>query len=185
MPNNKFNDYPKFGLWPDGYGMTDNQFNQAGTAFQQSGVFAFDRAKMLAGDPTASFVYFDTAVPFPPGGVNGTGGIGGILPGSLDGLALLPRAPAPFAYFQTVEFGDPADQLRIFDFKVDFATPANSTFTERTGSPLTVPAFDLRLPPPPPERGAQLSTTVGLDALGRSPDVPSGLSQSPAPANRW
>ena len=167
MPNNKFNDYPKFGLWPDGYYMTDNQFNQAGTAFQQSGVFAFDRAKMLAGDPTASFVYFDTAVLFPPGGVNGTYGIGGILPGSLDGLALPPAgAPAPFAYFQAVEFGDPADQLRIFDFKVDFATPANSTFTERTGSPLTVPAFDPR-PGSATTRSVvpQPSTTVGLDAL--------------------
>ena len=51
MPNNKFNDYPKFGVWPDAYYMTDNQFNQAGTAFLGAGAFAFDRAKMLAGDP--------------------------------------------------------------------------------------------------------------------------------------
>src|SRR5262249_15553990 len=43
MPNNKFNDYPKFGVWTDGYYMTDNQFNQAGTAFQGAGFFAFDR----------------------------------------------------------------------------------------------------------------------------------------------
>ena len=55
MPNNKFNDYPHFGVWPDAYYMTDNQFNQAGTAFLQDGVFAFDRSKMLIGDPTASF----------------------------------------------------------------------------------------------------------------------------------
>ena len=49
MPNLKFPDYPKIGVWPDGYYMTDNQFNQAGTAFQGAGVFAFDRGKMLAG----------------------------------------------------------------------------------------------------------------------------------------
>src|SRR6185503_9101661 len=36
----------------------------------------------------------------------------------------------------------PGDQLRIFDFHVDFAVPANSTFTERPGSPLAVAAFD-------------------------------------------
>ena len=73
MPNNKFNDYPHFSVWPDAYYMTDNQFNQAGPAFQQAGVFAFNRTKMLSGDPTASFVYFDTRRPLPPGtGINGT-----------------------------------------------------------------------------------------------------------------
>ncbi len=144
MPNNKFNDYPHLSVWPDAYYMTDNQFNQAGTTFQQAGVFAFDRAKMLAGDPSASFVYFDTAVLFPPNtGNNGTDGIGGMLSASIDGYTPPPTgAPCPFAYVQAAEFGDPADELRIFDFHVDFTTPANSSFTERTGSPLPVAAFD-------------------------------------------
>ncbi|MFM9904214.1 MAG: carboxypeptidase regulatory-like domain-containing protein [Pyrinomonadaceae bacterium] len=143
MPNNKFNDYPHFGMWPDAYYMTDNQFNQAGTAFQQAGVFAFDRAKMLVGDPTANFVYFDTAVLFPPGGANGTDGIGGMLPADMDGyIPPTAGAPCPFAYFQAGEFGEPADQLRLFDFHVDFLTTSKSTFTERTGSPLAVAAFD-------------------------------------------
>ena len=146
MPNNKFPDYPHLSVWPDGYYMTDNQFNQAGTAFQQAGVFAFNRAKMLAGDPTASFVYFDTAILFPPGvagSQNGTDGIGGMLPANADGYVPPPvGAPCPFAYVQAGEFGDPGDQIRIFDFHVDFVTTANSTFTERTGSPLPVAAFD-------------------------------------------
>lgn len=137
MPNNKFNDYPHFGMWPDGYYMTDNQFNQAGTAFLGGGAFAFNRAKMLAGDPTANFVYFDmdTIVP----------GAGGVLPASMDGFTPPPAgSPAPFAYFEANEYGDPGDRLRIFDFHADFTTPANSTFTERVGSPLTVAAFDPR-----------------------------------------
>ncbi|HLF83088.1 MAG TPA: hypothetical protein VI837_02815, partial [Blastocatellia bacterium] len=46
MPNNKFNDYPKFGVWPDAYYMTDNQF---APFFDGAGVFAFDRSKMLVG----------------------------------------------------------------------------------------------------------------------------------------
>jgi len=50
MPNNKFNDYPKFGVWSDAYYMTDNQFNQAGTQFLGAGLFAFDRTKMIAGN---------------------------------------------------------------------------------------------------------------------------------------
>ena len=94
MPNNKFNDYPHFGMWPDGYYMTDNQFNQAGTAFLQGGVFAFDRAKMLVGDPTASFIYFDTAVLFPPGGANGPDGIGGMLPADMEGYIPPPAGSA-------------------------------------------------------------------------------------------
>ena len=145
MPNNKFNDYPHFGMWPDGYYMTDNQFNQAGTAFLQGGVFSFDRTKMLVGDPTASFIYFDTAVLFPPGtGINGTDGIGGMLPADMEGyIPPAAGAPCPFAYFQAGEnAGEPGDQLRIFDFHSDFAVPANSTFVERTGSPLVVAAFD-------------------------------------------
>jgi subtilisin-like proprotein convertase family protein len=145
MPNNKFNDYPKFGVWPDAYYMTDNQFNQAGTAFLQGGVFAFDRSKMLVGDPGAAFIYFDTAVLFPPGtGINGTDGIGGMLPADMEGyIPPAAGAPCPFVYFQANEnAGEPGDQLRIFDFHADFTTPANSTFTERTGSPLPVAAFD-------------------------------------------
>lgn len=162
MPNNKFNDYPKFGVWPDGYYMTDNQFNQAGTAFLGAGAFAFDRAKMLAGDPTASFIYFDLATLDPT--------IGGMLPSDADGLTPPPAgAPNVFAYFIATEFGDASDGLRLFDFHADFAVPANSTFVERAGSPLAVAAFDPRTPAgrdnieqPPPA----VNTTAGLDAIG-------------------
>lgn len=137
---NIFPDYPHLGVWPDAYYMTVNQFTP--TDFVGSGMYAFDRNKMVAGDPTASFVYFNSETVFPPGPI-----IGGMLPADLDGYALPPAgAPCPFAYFTANEFGDPApantDALRFFDFHVDFTTPANSTFTERAGSPLAVAAFD-------------------------------------------
>ncbi|HZI86561.1 MAG TPA: carboxypeptidase-like regulatory domain-containing protein, partial [Pyrinomonadaceae bacterium] len=161
MPNNKFNDYPKFGVWPDGYYMTDNQFNQAGTAFLGGGAFAFDRAKMLAGDPTASFIYFDLQ-PLDPT-------IGGMLPSDADGLAPPPAgAPNVFAYFIATEFADASDGIRVFDFHADFAVPANSTFLERAESPIAVAAFDPRDPTgrddieqPPPANNA----TSALDAI--------------------
>ena len=44
----QFNDYPKLGVWPDGYYITYNIFNN-GQSFQGSKVCAFDRAAMLAG----------------------------------------------------------------------------------------------------------------------------------------
>ncbi len=166
MPNNKFNDYPHFGIWPDGYYMSDNQFNQAGTLFQQAGVFAFDRVKMIAGDPSATFVYFDTAVLFPPNvGINGPDGIGGILPADMDGLiAPAIGRPCPFAYFQANEFGEPADQMRFFDFHVDYATPGSSSFTERAGSPLPVAAFD-PIPVPNSRNVVPQPSGSALDAI--------------------
>jgi subtilisin-like proprotein convertase family protein len=138
MPNNKFNDYPKFGVWPDAYYMTDNQFNQAGTAFLGAGVFAFDRAKMLSGDPSASFIYFDLAAN------PSTAAAGGMLPADVDGLnPPPPGTPGYFAYFTAGEFGDPqGDALRVFDFRADFASLAASTFTERAESPIPVAAFN-------------------------------------------
>ncbi|HVF50625.1 MAG TPA: proprotein convertase P-domain-containing protein [Pyrinomonadaceae bacterium] len=134
MPNNKFNDYPHFGIYPDAYYMTDNQFNQAGTAFQGGGVFAFNRRKMLVGDPTANFIYFDLAT-----------NDGGMLPADADGLVPPPPgAPGYFAQFTATEFGDASDALRIFQFHADYATPANSTFTQLGVIP--VAAFDPRAP---------------------------------------
>ncbi len=136
MPGSNFNDYPHFGVWPDAYYMTDVQFLSGGS-FNGTGAFAFDRAKMLAGDPTASFIYFNLDLASHPEG------IGGLLPADLDGKLTPPAgAPNPMAYFVATEFGDPIDGLRIFDFHADFASPASSTFVERPGSPLPVAAFD-------------------------------------------
>jgi len=133
MPNSKFNDYPKFGVWPDAYYMSDNQFDPD---FQGAGVFALDRAKMLSGDPTAGYIYFDLE-PFDPT-------IGSILPSDLDGLTPPPAgSPNTFAYFTATEFSDPqGDALRLFSFHADFGNPGASTFTERPESPLAVASFD-------------------------------------------
>ncbi|HYO64206.1 MAG TPA: proprotein convertase P-domain-containing protein [Pyrinomonadaceae bacterium] len=160
MPNAKFNDYPHFGVWPDAYYMTNNQFNQAGTAFQGAGMYAFDRAKMLAGDPSATYVYFDSCP------TSASCAIGGMLPADADGLIPPPAgAPNPFVYFTAGEFADPqGDALRIFDFHADFATPANSTFVERAESPVAVAAFN-PLDPSGRQDIEQQGTTSGLDSI--------------------
>jgi len=79
-----FFDYPHLGVWPDAYYMSMNVFNSTGTAFLGPQPFAFDRAKMLAGQP-ATFIT--------------TGITGGpteevYLPADLDG-SNLPPAGAP------------------------------------------------------------------------------------------
>jgi hypothetical protein len=132
MPNNKFNDYPKFGVWPDAYYMTDNQFGP-GPGFTGVGAFAFDRAKMLVGNPTAIYVYFDLV---------GDPSIFGMLPADLDGPAPPAGTPNYFVYYTATEFGDALDGLRIFEFRPNFSNTQLSTFTERSDSPLSVAPFN-------------------------------------------
>jgi len=112
---NKMNDYPHFGVWPDGYYMTVNQFT-GGSSWGGAGVFVFERDKMLTGDPTASFQYFDlySVSPF----------YGGMLPSDLDG-STLPPAGAP-NYFLEVDNGP--DELSLWEFHVDWQDPANTSF---------------------------------------------------------
>src|SRR5205807_3264727 len=56
----KLDDYPKLGVWPDGYYMTMNQFNPDGS-WAGVGLAAFDRAAMLTGQD-ASMLYLDSPV---------------------------------------------------------------------------------------------------------------------------
>ncbi|HEX2685032.1 MAG TPA: hypothetical protein VHN14_00365, partial [Kofleriaceae bacterium] len=159
-PGANFPDYPKLGVWPDAYYMTTNQFLN-GASFNGAGIFGFERAKMIAGDPTAGMVYVNADLAHFPEGV------GGVLPADIDGLLPPPRGtPGVFSYFTADEFGDAADALRLFDFHVDFADPASSTFTERAESPIAVASFNPLTPsgrddivqPPPASTGAALDS---------------------------
>ena len=119
MPNDKMNDYPHFGVWPDGYYMTDNQFDTVGGA--GAGVFAFDRAKMLVGDPSATYQYFDLATV--------DANYGGMLPADLDGPLPPEGTPNYFAMMDDDAWGtSPVDSLYVWEFRVDWDTPANTTF---------------------------------------------------------
>jgi hypothetical protein len=46
-----FVDYPKTGVWPDGYYMSAHIFNASGTVFLQGRIFVFERDQMLKGLP--------------------------------------------------------------------------------------------------------------------------------------
>lgn len=134
MPNIRINDFAKFGVWPDGYYMSTEEFT--GADFSGSGIFAFDRSKMLVGDPTATYIYFNRPS-------STTTRLGNLLPSDLDGLRPPPaNAPNVFVGYTATEYGDAQDAIRLFNFHTDFVNPANSTFTERPESPLTVAAFD-------------------------------------------
>jgi len=112
--NTDFPDYPKMGVWPDAYYITFNMFT--GTAFSGAQVCAYDRAKMLVGQAATQQCF------------NAGSNFGGMLPADLDGKRLPPAgAPNPL-----VALGANPNELAIWKFHVDWATPANSTFTGPT-----------------------------------------------------
>ena len=51
--SDNLNDYPKFGIWPDGLYMSANMFSfGAGSTFKTGRAWAFNKAQMYAGTPT-------------------------------------------------------------------------------------------------------------------------------------
>jgi hypothetical protein len=119
-------DYPKFGVWPDGYYMTANRFVPG---YQGTGAYGFDRTAMLAGNPNAQRISFEQ----PSGNETYS-----LLPSDCDGT--FPPAGTP-CYFTYVRISG-SQHLGIWEFHADWTTPANSTFSNRiflTVSPFTTP----------------------------------------------
>ncbi len=108
--NTQFNDYPKMGVWPDGYYITYNIFNN-GSTFAGAKACAFDRNAMLNGQ-AATQQCFQTSTAY-----------GSLLPADLDGTTVPPAGSPNYM----VSFG--TNSLLLWKFKVDWATPANTTFT--------------------------------------------------------
>jgi hypothetical protein len=118
-----FFDYPKLSVWPDAYYMSMNVFSATGSSYLGPQAFAFDRANMLVGLP-ATFIS--------PTGPLGSS-IDPFLPADLDGPTLPPAgAPETFVGFPG-QASNP--NYTTYHFHVDFATPANSTFTTFASPP--------------------------------------------------
>jgi hypothetical protein len=124
-----FPDYPKYGVWPDAYYVGTNENNPA--------VYALQRSAMLTGAPAA--VQRFVALPELSGF-----GFQMLPPADWDGATAPPAgAPAVFVRHKDSEaHGSPgaADTIELFEFHVDFATPANSTLTGPIG--INVAEFD-------------------------------------------
>jgi hypothetical protein len=145
---NKMNDYPKFGVWADGYYMAFNQFAAGSGAWAGQGVAVFERDKMIAGT-AARMVYIDMA---------SDATLGGMLPADLDGQS--PPAGAPNLYMQ---FDDNPDQLQLWAFHADWTNAANAGFT-KIGT-LATAAFDSNMCNGSRNCIPQPGTTAKLDAI--------------------
>ncbi len=108
-------DYPQLSVWPDAYYMSMNVFNAAGTAYLGPQAFAFDRTAMLAG--TGHLIS-------PVGPLGWLGSRPSCRPTSTASPCRPAGAPNTF-----VKFPSTPGTTAIYHFHVDFATPANSTFT--------------------------------------------------------
>jgi len=136
------NDYPKLGVWSDGWYMSANMFqiNPPGPGFGVR-VWALDREAMINGDPLEE-VHFDTCM----GGVCDS-----LLPSNYRGA--LPPAGSPNYFMGAVA----PDALVLFEFDVDWTDPLNSTFT----GPVVVPVAPFAIAPSIPQPG----TVALLDSL--------------------
>jgi N-acetylneuraminic acid mutarotase len=158
--NTSLNDYPKFGVWPDGYYMANNNFLN-GQVFTGVTVTAFDRAEMLAGQQ-ASDVQFVLGSQY-----------NSLLPGDTEGGALgfTPPNGAPDPYWMSCDAANggscTSDQMDEWDFHVDWTNPANSTFGNNGAPSTTIPVatFNSNLCNFNRDCITQPGTSQGVDAL--------------------
>jgi hypothetical protein len=114
-----FNDYPKLGVWPDGYYITYNMFNAAGTSFLGSKLCAYDRNQMVTASGT----------PGPQQCFQLANTFGGVLPADWDGSTAPPAGSPNY----NIAFDDTnLNGLNMWKFHVDWANPAASTLSGPT-----------------------------------------------------
>ncbi|KZC35673.1 MULTISPECIES: hypothetical protein [Rhodanobacter] len=109
-----FPDYPKMGVWPDGYYETFNMFT---STFQGAKLCAYDRTAMLNGQ-AATQQCFQLSTSY-----------GGVLPADLDG------ATAPPAGSPNYMLNFTSNSVNLWKFHVDWANSANTSLS----GPLNIP----------------------------------------------
>jgi hypothetical protein len=134
FPQSGFPDYPKWGVWPDAYYQTQNDFGQSGNTYVGATPCAYNRAKMLVGDPSAEQICFQTGT-FDDS----------LLPGDLDSPDTLPALGEPEVLLGSIDNTPPTGNVIYkYLFHVDFGTPSNSTFTGAGGTmPIPVAPFTM------------------------------------------
>ncbi|PLW96644.1 MAG: hypothetical protein C0591_08280 [Marinilabiliales bacterium] len=104
----KMPDYPKFGVWPDAYYLTINQFESG--SWHGGGVCILDREAMLNGDPDAEMLLFDIG-----------SGYGSLLPADADGSIYPPEGSPNYL----VSLGP--GSLRLLEAHADWNNTNNSS----------------------------------------------------------
>nr|NQU92977.1 hypothetical protein [Bacteroidota bacterium] len=146
-----FPDYPKFGIWEDGYYLSVQHGNGTATAA------VLNRDQMLSGTVYPQYIYFN--VPNLPGL-----GFVGMLPADCDGQWPPAGLPNYFIYFSDDAWGDdPVDCLKLWKLQVNWNEPVASTFV--LAQTINTAAFDSDFGGFGTEVIPQPGTDQGLDAM--------------------
>ena len=132
-----FPDYPKLGVMPDAYYQSNNMFNNALTAYIGAMPCAYNRVKMLVGNPTAEQVCtLDDS--------NGTLFDDGMVPADLDSPELPPPAGTPGVFLGSIDNFGSETNLYEYTYTPNFAagtavlTGVNGSTPIATGLPAFV-----------------------------------------------
>ncbi|MEI6059966.1 MAG: T9SS type A sorting domain-containing protein [Bacteroidota bacterium] len=124
-------DYPKLGVWPDGYYLSVNSFTSGTSSWVGPLAAVLERDSMLVGN-LARMVFFQQGPE-----------LNSLIPADLDG----PTSPAgtPGYFLSAVDdaMGDTADQLRLYELHVDWPNNAQATFSGP--SIINTAAFDMNM----------------------------------------
>ncbi len=119
-----FPDYPKLGIWPDGYYVSINLYNNgigAGGKFQGAYVCALNRNALLAGNPAPTIICFQLSASYQS-----------LLPADFDGSTQPPTNPPSPNFFLNLG----TNALNFWKFYADFSQPSKSTITVPTSIPV-------------------------------------------------
>jgi hypothetical protein len=139
----QFNDYPKIGVWRDGYYATYNLFsNNVNPNFLGSKITVVEREKMLVGDPDASMIEFFKS------------GYYSTMPADIDGEMLPEEGErCPIMYITN------SKTIQLWGFLADWEEPDNSSLNlMKTLVPTNFTEYSPRIPQP---------NDQDLDALGQ------------------
>ncbi len=130
-----FQDYPKLGVWPDGYYVSTNKFNGSGL-FTGTMCGVFERDQMLIGNPGARLLQ------------NNFGGSLAdpycFLPSDLDGVEPPANTPNTFAY---IDYWNTPQRLKLFQFTTNWSIPSlTSTSSYINVAGITLLSSDLPQP---------------------------------------
>jgi hypothetical protein len=108
-------DYPKFGIWADGYYMSAHMFASGTGTYAGILAAAYDRDQMISGNSTATMVMFTKPA---------SDEAFGWLPSDCDGPFPTGNPPNYFVYADNTS----SSHLGVYEFHVDWSNTSNSTF---------------------------------------------------------
>ncbi len=148
------NDYPKFGIWPDGIYMSSNMFGfAAGGAFIAPRVWALNKAQMYAGSPTVQVVTF-----------NAPSADFTVIPSNARLQTGTPPLGTPNYFVSTWEF---LNALTVYKLHVDWDSISLSTFTG-PDQPLAATSWPNAAVPNAPSLGGNSLDVLQIRAMMQS-----------------